>query len=308
MNLRPLAALLALTASVQAWDLAGHMIVGEIAWRSSSPAVREKVTALVRDLDQTFSGGRTYNFVTAQAWLDDQRGKGRAYEWGSYHYVDMPKTADGSAFALPEPPHVVWAIEDSLKTLRDPKTPLDKQRFALAVLMHCVGDIHQPLHACTWDDMGGNRYLLAGVAFSDLYKGGRGNLHAFWDQAYRVEARDGKIVESFVTPPITSRPEPGQEGEIATAAQQIMAAHSAESLATEIAVPSPEAWAKESHVLGCTVAYPPGPHPRDSAVHTLAPEFAEPARKVGQRRVALAGYRLARMLSGLFDKPSAPAQ
>lgn len=308
MKLRLLAALLACTASGHAWDLAGHMIVGEIAWRSSTPAVREKVTELVRGLDKTFSGGRTYNFVTAQAWLDDMRAKGRAYEWGKYHYVDMPKTADGSAFALPEPPHIVWAIEDSQKTLHNPKATLAQRRLALAIFMHCVGDIHQPLHACTWDDMGGNRYLLAGVAFGDLYKGGRGNLHAFWDQAYRVEARDGRIVESFVNPPITSRPEPGKDGEISTAAQEIMAIHSAESLATEIAVQDPTAWARESHVLGCTVAYPPGPHPGDSEVRTLGPEFAAPARKVAQRRVALAGYRLARMLAELFDKPAPPAQ
>jgi len=304
-----MAVVIGLTTASHAWDLAGHMIVGEIAWRASTPAVREKVTELVRELDQTFSGGRTYNFVTAQAWLDDQRGKGRAYEWGLYHYVNLPKTDDGSAFALPEPPHVVWAIEDSLKTLRDPKAALDQRRFALAVLMHCVGDIHQPLHACTWnDDAGGNRYLLAGVAFSDLYKGGRGNLHAFWDQAYRVEVRDGKIVESFVTPPITSRPEPGKEGEIATAAQQIMIAYTAEALAQELAETNPTEWARESHLLGCTVAYPPGPHPGGSEVRTLAPEFAEPARKTAQRRVALAGYRLARVLSDLFEKPAAPAQ
>lgn len=295
--------LLALAATARAWDLAGHMIVGEIAWQRSTPAVREKVAELVSRLDTTFSGGQRYNFVTAQAWLDDMRAQGKAYQWGKLHYVDMPKTADGGAFALPAPPHVVWAIEDSLATLRQAKVSRAKRSEALGILMHCVGDIHQPLHTCTWDDFGGNRYLVAGVTFSDLYKGGRGNLHAFWDQAYRVEARDGKIVESFVTPPITSRPEPGAESVVSAAAKQIAAAFPAESMAKEIALQDAEAWARESHVLGCTKAYPAGPHPGDSEVRTLAPEFAAPAREIAQRRVALAGYRLAQMLNDLFDAP-----
>lgn len=278
------------------------MIIGEIAWQASTPAVRAKVEELVRELDTTFSGGQAYNFVTANAWLDDMRGQGRRYEWGKWHYVDIAKTDDGAAFALPEPPHVVWAIEDSVKALRDPQTPPAKRSQALGVLMHCVGDLHQPLHACTWDDRGGNGYLVGGVSFSDLYKGGRGNLHAFWDEAYRVEARDGKVVERFITPPITSRPEPGKDSDIATTAKQVTAAFPADALASEIATQNPAVWARESHVLGCTKAYPPGPHPSDHEVRTLPPEFATDARKIAERRVALAGYRLARVLNDLFAK------
>lgn len=294
-------AVVGLTAAAHAWDLSGHMIVGEIAWRASTPAVREKVAELAHGLDTTFSGGVAYNFVTAQAWLDDMRAQGRAYQWAKLHYVDIPKTNDGSAFALPEPPHIVGAIEESLGTLRNPQVAAAKRSEALGILMHCVGDIHQPLHACTWDDYGGNRYLLAGIAFSDLYKGGRGNLHAFWDEAYRVEARDGKIVESFITPPITSRPAPDEDGVIKTAASEIMLEYPADTLAAETTLLDPVAWARESHVLGCTKAYPPGPHPRDTGVRTLEPEFAGPARKIAQRRVALAGYRLAKILAALFD-------
>lgn len=298
--LRAAASLLALAVSAHAWDLAGHMIVGEIAWQASTPAVRAKVEELVRGLDTTFSGGQAYNFVTANAWLDDMRGQGRAYQWGKWHYMDNEKTDDGAAFTVPEPPHVVWAIDESLKTLRDAQAPAAKRSEALGILMHCVGDVHQPLHATTWNDRGGNGYLVGGVSFSDLYKGGRGNLHAFWDEAYRVEARDGKIVERFVSPPITSRPEPGKEGDVASAAKQIMTDYPAEALNAEAAVLDPVAWAKESHVIGCTKAFPPGPHPGNHEVRTLEPAFAAPSQKIAARRIALAGYRLARVLDSVF--------
>lgn len=300
--IRPLVALLALLAFVSpalAWDLAGHMLIGEIAWRESTPAIRAKVEALAAKLDTTFSGGRPYNFTTANCWLDDMR-RMRSYPWGKLHYVNIEKSADGSGFALPEPPHAVWAIQDALKTLRDPATPAAKRPEALGILIHCIGDIHQPLHACTWDDRGGNGYLLAGVAFSDLYRRGRGNLHAFWDEAYRVEARGDRIVEIFTSPPLTARPAPGQPGIIADTAASFMAAHPRKSFGKEIASLDSVAWARESHVLACQHAYPPGPHPRDTAVRKLEPEFAAGAKEIATRRVVLAGYRLARVLASLF--------
>ena len=293
------AATLAFAGTALAWDPSGHMIVGEIAWTNSSPTVRAKVAELVRRLDTTYSSGRAYNFTTAGCWLDDIRPRA-GYSYGPWHYIDAPKTDDGASFTIPAPPHVVWAVEESRKTLQSPVTPEAKAVEALGVLIHVVGDIHQPLHACTWDDRGGNGYLVSGVAFADLYKGARGNLHAFWDQGYRVVARDGRIVESFATPPVTARPEPGQAGVISQAAQAIMTAYPAAGMKEEIAVDDPAAWARESHVLGCTKAYPPGPHPPNNEVRLLPPTFATESQPIAARRVALAGYRLGRVLSELF--------
>lgn len=289
------------SGSAHAWDPAGHMLVGEIAWLSSSPAVRAKVDAITKKLDTTYSGGRPYNFTTANCWLDDMRPK-PGNPWSRWHYVDLPKTMDSASFALPEPPHVVWAIQESLKQLGDAQLPEDKRPEALAVLIHCIGDLHQPLHATTWDDRGGNGYLVAGVTFNDLYKGGRGNLHAFWDEAYRVVAREGRIVETFVTPAVAARPEPGQMGVISSAAKEIMKTNPAQSLAAEIAVLDPEAWAKESHEIGITVGYPDGPHPGNNEVRTLPPAFGTASQKVAAKRVALAGYRMAKVLDSLFGK------
>jgi hypothetical protein len=277
------------------------MLVGEIAWQGSTSEVRGKVDALVRSLDSTFAGGRPYNFVTANCWLDDMRSR-QGYQWSRYHYVDVARTEDASGFKIGDPPHVVWAIEDSMKTLQDSSAPESKRIEALGILIHCVGDVHQPLHACTWDDRGGNGYLVAGVTFADLCKGGRGNLHAFWDEGYRVEVSGGKIIESFATPPITARPEPGQASVINEEARRIMKTYPATDLASDITILDPTAWARESYVLGCTLAYPPGPHPGNNEVRPLTPEFATATQAIAAKRVALAGYRLARVLDSLFGK------
>ena len=110
-------ATLVVPASAHAWDPAGHMLVDQIAWTQSKPEVRARVNELTRPLENTWNNGQPYHFITAGAWMDDMRSK-KGYEWSKWHYVNMPWTVDGVAFAIPEPPHVVWAIGESLKTLK----------------------------------------------------------------------------------------------------------------------------------------------------------------------------------------------
>jgi len=300
--IRVAAFLFAFGAAAFAWDPAGHMLAGEVAYQASSPEVRAKVAQLVSGLDQRFSGRQVYNFTTSGCWMDDMRSLKKDYAWSKWHYVEILKTPDASGFKLPEPPHVVWAVGNSLEAVRDPKTSPARQSEALGMLIHVVQDIHQPLHCGGWNDRGGNGYLTYGVAFADVFPGTKPNLHAFWDEAYRVEAKDGKIVESFLCPELGQRPLPGDGGIIAKEAAKIIGRFPIEKLATEVSELNPEVWARESYALMCAKAYPPGDQPSDTEVRTVPPEFAEPSREIAQKRIALAGYRLAAVLKMAFEK------
>jgi hypothetical protein len=298
---------LAFNPSAFAWDAAGHMLVDQIAWEASTPEVREKVNDLVAGLDNRFNDSNPYNFTTIGCWMDDLRSLPRKdYIWSKWHYVDAPKTDDGSAFKLPEPPHVVWAIEENLKTLRDPNAPKDQRATAIAQLMHWVGDIHQPLHATTWDDRGGNGYAIMGPRFSDLFPGMSANLHTYWDKAFRFDGRGEEIVEVWQNPSVAERPKTSTEGVIWEQAKRLMETYPVGEL-QELKQPmTAETWARESHVLGCTKAYPPGDHPRDIEVRKLTPEWIAATRPIAERRVVVAGYRLAALLRDIFGQ-SAPA-
>ncbi len=282
------------------------MLVGQIAWEHTRPAAREKVSALVATLENAFNDGQSYNFITASCWMDDMRSK-KGYAWSKWHYVDLPYTPSGAPCVIPaEGPHVVWAIEKNLQTLRDPAASAAQAAEAVGMLMHFVGDLHQPLHATDWNDRGGNGYLIHGVPFTDLFPGTVANLHAFWDKAFRFDGRDGAIVQLWQSPPIAGRPKAAGEGVIAEVAAKIIAAFPAESIA-ELARPAVAAqWAGESHGIGCLAAYPPGPHPGNHEVVALAPEFVHRAGQVAQLRVAIAGYRLARLLNELFAPEAVP--
>lgn len=232
------------------------MLVGQIAWERSTPQVREKVEALVRTLEATYNESRPYNFVTAGCWMDDMRSK-KGYAWSKWHYVNIPWSVDGSAFAIPEPPHVVSALEDSLRTLRNAATSPEKKAEALGMLIHFVGDIHQPMHATDRGDRGGNGVLIASVPFTDLWPGTVPNLHAFWDKAFRFAGNGEKIIELWQAPAIADRPAPERDGVVKDQAAKIMQEFPESSLPPGKDFSAAD-WARESHLLGCKSGYPAG--------------------------------------------------
>lgn len=277
------------------------MLIGQIAWEHTKPAARERVGKLVKRLDTTYSDGQPYHFVTAGCWMDDMRSK-KGYPWAKWHYVTIDWTTDGKAFVLPDPPHVVWAIEENLKTLRGADARPEDAALALAMLIHFVGDVHQSMHTTDRGDRGGNGVLISGVPFSDLWPGTVANLHTFWDKAFRFDGVAGKVVERWSPGQVPERPVAPGDGVVASEAAKIVADFPREKFGAWLAQKSAVQWARESHFIGCTYGYPPNIEPNDSEVVPLSPEFVAKSRAVAVERIALAGYRLADSLNELFAK------
>lgn len=276
------------------------MLVGQIAWEKLTPAARQQTTELVRTLETIYNEGQTYNVVTAGCWMDDMRSE-PDYAWSKWHYVNIPWTQAGTPCELSaEGPNVVWAINENLKTLRDPAAALADRSLAVAMLLHFVGDIHQPLHATERNDRGGNGFLIHGVPFSDLWPGTIPNLHAYWDKGYAFDRGGAKIVETWKCPPIAGRPKAPGDGPVAEEAAKIMQEFPPEALPQLADPATAAAWARESHVIGCLAGYPLGPQPGSHEVVELSPDFAQKVGQIARQRVALAGYRLANLLNELF--------
>lgn len=290
-----------LTAVARGWDPAGHMLIGQIAWEQTRPEARARVNDAAKRLESTYNAGRPYHFVTAGCWMDDLRSK-KGYPWAAWHYVTIAWSADGSGFALPPAPHVVWAIEDNLRTLRETDTSSKDAALAIAMLIHFVGDVHQPLHATDRGDRGGNGVLITGVPFTDLWPGTVANLHASWDKAFRFDRADSKVVELWIAPDVAGRPSAPAEGVIAAEAGKICGEFPRTKFKAALARSEPAEWARESHLVGCTAGYPAGATASDHEVVAITPEFAAKARAIAAERVALAGYRLADLLNRLFAK------
>jgi hypothetical protein len=303
------AALLALCAllplpAAQAWDPAGHMLVDQIAWEQMTPAARNRATELVKTLDARFNGDQPYNFVTAGCWLDDMRGLAREYRWSKLHYVDIPWTPSGSPVAVPPGPHVISGLDEAIKTLRAPATAAPQRTEALGMLIHFVGDIHQPLHTAErGSDRGGNTYLVSGLPLSELPARQPPNLHSFWDEAYRLDGSGGKIVRTWAAPPVIGRPRAPGEGVIAVQAAKLLAEFPRASLPELTSQDATAlAWATETYRVACAHAYPPGDPPPNTEVRPLTPEFVHDSRQIAERRLVLAGYRLGALLDDLLGR------
>jgi len=152
--------------------------------------------------------------------------------------------------------------------------------------MHLVGDIHQPLHVADRGDRGGNDVRIAPLTTSDS---GPTNLHAFWDEAYRYDAKDGHIAGLHVT------------------AEQALG-HGVSAKKDNLALASQHpwrAWAYETHAIACESGWPKEwLNGNKAAPVQLTPAFVHAAHEIALNRIALAGERLAALLNGVLgDEP-----
>lgn len=173
------AALLLYSPSALPWGGLGHEAVCELAFRELDDTARQRVIALIQQDDE---------FTTFRAscnWAD--RPRQRATE----HFVNFPRDATGlddDECPIAEE-CVVSAIEDDFAVLASPTATDQEKLAALKLLGHWVGDIHQPLHAASQDDRGGNHVRTWGSSCE--------NLHTLWDSCI-VEERLGMHLLTIV--------------------------------------------------------------------------------------------------------------
>lgn len=107
---------------------------------------------------------------------------------GSWHYIDIPLGISNGDLRkyCPSTGCVTSAIAVQFAMLRKPEASPQEKADALRYVIHFVGDLHQPLHTTTNNDLGGNclpvefegRAPAETNAESGAY---RPNLHGVWD-------------------------------------------------------------------------------------------------------------------------------
>jgi hypothetical protein len=118
------------------------------------------------------------DLASISTWADDIR-SGHP-ETGPWHYVDIPH--DASGYELKDCPNdncVVVQIRKFARILGDPQQPFAARDEALKFLVHFVGDLSQPFHAMD-DARGGNDVPV--TVFGSAHCGEYAcNLHGTWD-------------------------------------------------------------------------------------------------------------------------------
>jgi S1/P1 Nuclease len=162
-------ALLLYSPASLAWGGLGHEAICALAFRELDDIARQRVIALIQQ-DQEFT-----TFRASCNWAD--RPRQRATE----HFVNLPRDATGlDDIECPLAEEcVVSAIKDDFAVLASPNATDEEKLAALKLLGHWVGDIHQPLHAASRDDRGGNHIRTLGSSCESL--------HTLWDSCLLEE-------------------------------------------------------------------------------------------------------------------------
>ena len=302
------AILIVFPARAFAWNPYGHMVVAASAWdQISKRAVRKKITALLKlnpqyeDWVKGVPAARRDRvaFVMAATWPDfiksapgytadgDDHGNTPPNVPASsqnigyadrlmhkyWHFIDVPFSPDGTATHGPNFVNAKTQIAAFRAALKSPAVSDDIKSYDLVWLEHLVGDVHQPLH-CTsrFDaaqkdgDQGGNLVKLSGPP---------GQLHAFWDDLLGTANTDpAAAIDAArkLKPPSTK---PAKVINVAAWIDQSVEA-------------------AKTHVYTEPIGVGEGPFTVD-ATYTRA------AEAVAQKRVALAGARLAQLLTDALE-------
>lgn len=152
-------------ASENDWGRTGHRATGEVAEQHLSKKAKEKVREILDGMNLAFVS--TYG--------DDIKSDPAYRKYNPWHYVNLnPGETEYSKETANPDGDLVHAIRTSVEVLKDKSATKEDKEFALKMLVHFVGDLHQPLHAGRGEDKGGNDIQVR-------WFGDGSNLHRVWD-------------------------------------------------------------------------------------------------------------------------------
>ena len=150
--------------NINEWGQTGHRVVAQIA--------QEYITDNTRDSINKLLNGKSLASISNYA--DYIKSDENFDKYKPWHYLNMKLDDNYKDIILNKKGDVVQAINYCINILKDNNQPKKEKIFYLKLLVHFVGDIHQPLHIGRLEDRGGNDIKVK-------WFGKVTNLHRVWD-------------------------------------------------------------------------------------------------------------------------------
>ncbi len=285
-------------SSVLAWNKAGHMVSGALAYadlRQASPETLARVVALLKTPEEQ----DLYLFMLTARWPDDIR-QDPTFHHGAWHYINLPYKPEGQPASVqtvdPPPDNMLQAYQTNLDILRI-TAPQSTKAVALCWVFHLIGDVHQPLHTVALfttqfpppeGDRGGTRFFIRVREGASTI-----SLHTFWDDLILGSERFQSVRNTAT-------------------ALRLQPDH-ARAQFPELRETSFEQWARqESFTVAKEDAYRHGQlrGSRDQQNGEVFPaDYLTTVKPLAEHRIVLAGYRLADVLTQVasHETETAPA-
>lgn len=146
------------------WGPTGHRTTGAIAENHLTKKAKKQINKLLQ--------GQSLAFVST--FGDEIKSDSRFKKFNPWHYVNFPFNTKYEDSDKNPKGDIITGINKCIEILKDKNTSQEDQRFYLKMLVHLIGDLHQPLHVGKAEDKGGNDFQVR-------WHNKGTNLHRVWD-------------------------------------------------------------------------------------------------------------------------------
>lgn len=243
------------------WGQKGHDTTVFIAENHLTPTAKAQVEKLLDGKSMVYYAN----------WLDNASHTPEYAYSKTWHYKNID---DGITFEnapLLDTGDIVRAVSEQAGVLQDPNASDEQKQLALKMVIHFLGDIHQPMHMGHASDIGGNRWMVK-------YFNRDTNLHSLWD---------------------TTLPEAAHNWSYSEWQQQLdrLPADAVEEIISE---GNPTKWGKETFELGTRV------YQNTPEGTKISYDYIADWTPIVEMQFLRGGLRLADLLNSLFDPSYTP--
>ncbi|MEP7111430.1 MAG: S1/P1 nuclease [Ferruginibacter sp.] len=152
-----------------AWGPEGHRIVGQIAESYLTKNAKKEINNILG----------TESIAMTSNWADFVRSDPAYSYLSTWHYINFPAGLSGDEVKTyldkDTATDVYTRINFLVSELKKKELSAENKILYLRLLIHFVGDVHQPMHTARPEDLGGNKIKV--MWFNESK-----NLHQVWDE------------------------------------------------------------------------------------------------------------------------------
>jgi hypothetical protein len=146
------------------WGQTGHRVVGAIADNYLKGSTKRQLKKLLNHESLAF----------VSTFADEIKSDARYSEFKTWHYLNMSLDETYATSAKNPEGDLATGIAYCKKSITNVNSTDEDKAFYLKLLIHLIGDLHQPMHLGLLEDRGGNDFKLQWN-----YKDS--NMHRVWD-------------------------------------------------------------------------------------------------------------------------------
>lgn len=164
------------------WGQKGHDVIAYIAEQNLTCRARNKISQILEGKSIVYYSSWMDNLQNAPNW------EGGYDVTKTWHYANVDEGFTYETMRKEARGDVLTATETILQALRSRELSDSLRADYLKMLVHLIGDMHCPMHAGRFSDLGGNRFPVQ-------WFGQQTNLHTVWDSRMIESARKWSYTE-----------------------------------------------------------------------------------------------------------------